>query len=199
MNLIEITPIAIGVILGSLVITAVVRKYWRTETCSISDISFTLIGVLLVGLSVWKTVDINFSANDGLSAKFETLGQQLNTIDDGVEKIRDEVSDLQNKNIQLVKAYLNQTRYLVDERWDSIYQQADRIYRSKRRLSEDEILSNAQQMEIAGLATLLRESIFDKITESESTILESIAAGKSIESAVNEINIQSLFDSLENK
>ncbi|MEW8627047.1 MAG: hypothetical protein AB2551_14940 [Candidatus Thiodiazotropha sp.] len=62
-----------GIIFGSLLLGSVIFVYVRHREFGVGGSILTPFGVMLLGLSVWKTVDISVTADGGLEAKFRSI------------------------------------------------------------------------------------------------------------------------------
>lgn len=69
----------VGIILGALMLAAVTINFVRHQSFGWGGSIFTVFGVVLVGLSVWKTVEVSVGA-DGLETRFTALGNKIDAL-----------------------------------------------------------------------------------------------------------------------
>jgi hypothetical protein len=87
--------LVVGILLGTLFLGAVLWIYIRDKKIGWGGIFLCLIGVILLGLSLWGTIEISISAS-GIKAKFNALETRVNTVQDRVSTVQDRVSTVQN-------------------------------------------------------------------------------------------------------
>lgn len=157
--------------------------------------AFTLLGIILVGLSLWKTVDFSWTDN-GITAKFEVLEDKVEIVNSEVQELDTKIADLQETNLSLIRAVALQSKYAVDERWSEIYSKADSLYRTKKGIGHEQELSREQAEDIAGLATLIREEIFKDIEKQEDELISALRNGESIRQKLRELSSEAIVTAI---
>ena len=74
------------------------------------------------------------------------------------------IAALGNNGQDLVNAWEATAFAVIDERWGTLYKKAEIDFRAKRQIARDAPLSAAQQEDLAGLATLVRDQARGKIS-----------------------------------
>lgn len=69
--------LALGIALGTAMLSTVIFVYAKKQSFGLGGAVLTPFGVLLLGLSVWKTVDVSVSSDGGIQAKFEALEYKI--------------------------------------------------------------------------------------------------------------------------
>ena len=73
------------------------------------------------------------------------------------------ITTLQDNGLQMVLAWEVTAYNFLDERFSIVYSKAENDFRKKRGLSASSALNQQQQMDVAGLAVLLRDKVRSKI------------------------------------
>lgn len=75
----QITNFALilGLIMGASSIGVVLFVFVKNQTYGVGGIFLTLFGVVLLGLSIWKTIDISVSPNGEVQAKFQSFEKEI--------------------------------------------------------------------------------------------------------------------------
>ncbi|WP_321917448.1 MULTISPECIES: peptidoglycan-binding domain-containing protein [Paraburkholderia] len=87
----------IGLVLGALMIVAVVYVYVKHRSFGLGGSCMSLLGVVLVGMSVWKSVDVSIDGK-GMSARLD----QVETIAKRAENSASQAQDIAGKTAQNV-------------------------------------------------------------------------------------------------
>jgi len=108
MGILSVSAITAGIILGSLIILAVIWRYYKYGEINLPVLMFVALGVALLGLSIWKTVNITLS-KDKIEMIFQKearadkrdiytyYGQQMSRLEGTINKLRSENMILRNK------------------------------------------------------------------------------------------------------
>ena len=105
-----------GLVLGSLIVLAVIFSYLKGRKIALTDLLLALIGVVLVSLSLWQTMNLAFDGTGG-KLEFKRLQTQVeantskikdskNTIVDNTESLNNRVSEL-SQTIKRLTADVN--------------------------------------------------------------------------------------------
>lgn len=63
----------LGLLLGSIMLCTVLYVYIKRQIFGMGGSVLTTFGVLLLGLSLWKSVEVSVTSDGGIQAKFEAL------------------------------------------------------------------------------------------------------------------------------
>jgi len=66
----------VALVIGSLILLSVCFVYIKHQVIKLSGLSFASIGMVLIGMSVWQTIDITIDKN-GLSAKLDQVMKEI--------------------------------------------------------------------------------------------------------------------------
>lgn len=103
------------------------------------------------------------------------------------------VSSLSTNGQDAVVAWEEVALALLDERWGHIYKRADSEYRIKRQIAASAALTADQSVEVAGLATLIRDDARKKITGKANEMRKVISANTKTTLEANESVTQLLI------
>ena len=86
--------LTLGLIFGSVMLGVTCIVYYKRQIFSLGGSVLTVFGVVLLGLSIWKTVDVSISPTGGIEAKFSAVERRIidqvqktgQVIEDRVEK-----------------------------------------------------------------------------------------------------------------
>ncbi|HEC61671.1 MAG TPA: hypothetical protein ENI27_05390 [bacterium] len=89
----NISPVVIGsgIALGGLMILSVCWVYIKNQQFGFAGGVLTVFGVLLIGLSVWRTVNISISLKEGIKASFDQMERSVKEV---VHQVRELESHL---------------------------------------------------------------------------------------------------------
>jgi len=92
----EISPIIfvaliLGIVLGTTMLGVVIFVYAKKQSFGLGGSILTPFGVLLIGMSIWKTIDISVSADGGIQAKFQALEKK---VESDLEQASDRIGTL---------------------------------------------------------------------------------------------------------
>lgn len=84
-----------GLIVGLLMLLAVCYVYVARRDFGLGGVVLSVFGVVLVGLSIWKTVEITVSANGDVTATFvQRFERQLNELRTATNQVQTNVAHL---------------------------------------------------------------------------------------------------------
>ena len=109
----------LGLILGSLMLISVVFVFAKHQAFGMGGTLMTPFGVLLLGLSIWKTAEISVTPEGGLAAKFESLEQQVADINEEQKTTSEQVRQVSNQSQRFnasIVALQRQTQVLDQQR-----------------------------------------------------------------------------------
>jgi len=86
------------------------------------------------------------------------------------------IAALGSNGQDLVNAWEETAFAVIDERWGTLYKKAEIDFRAKRRIAPDAALSAAQQEDLAGLATLVRDQARQRIAAKAREMRQVLAA-----------------------
>ena len=76
-NTILFMTLILGLILGTIMLCVVLFVYVKKQTFGFGGSILTTFGVLLLGLSLWKSVEVSVTPDGGIQAKFQALEQRI--------------------------------------------------------------------------------------------------------------------------
>ncbi len=83
----------VGMIIGAGAIAAVSWVWVRKQTFGTGGIGLSIVGVILVGLSVWKSVEVSYS-DGNLVVRLQKLEQRLGQVAEASSAVTQEVQKL---------------------------------------------------------------------------------------------------------
>ena len=83
----------VGMIIGAVAIGAVCWVWVRKQTFGTGGIGLSIVGVILVGLSVWKSVEVSYT-NGNLVVRLQKLEQRLGQVAEASSAVTQEVQKL---------------------------------------------------------------------------------------------------------
>lgn len=81
----------LGLVLGTLAIVSACWVWLRRQTFGVGGGVLSMVGLVLVGLSVWSTAKVQVSPTGGLSAEFERLERQVDELAERNAEVAEEV------------------------------------------------------------------------------------------------------------
>lgn len=129
MNIIEPIVVVSGLVLGSLIVLAVIFSYLKGRKMGSTDLLLTLIGVVLVSLSLWQSITFAFNEK-GLTGELKkaltqvetnkstilkndaALNNDVSTLNREIKKLTADITALKQKNtdIQVSQEELNRRK-----------------------------------------------------------------------------------------
>jgi septal ring factor EnvC (AmiA/AmiB activator) len=96
---VELTQIAfiVGMVFGAFMIGSVCVVYLKRSTFGMGGGTLSVLGVLLIGMSVWSTARIEVSPEGGLKLQVEKLQERLDDVEERAEEIS---GDVRNTRVQ---------------------------------------------------------------------------------------------------
>ena len=82
-----------GIIFGSIAVGCSSYVWFRHQVFGLGGSTLSVVGIALLGLSIWSGIKIELS-QEGLSARFETLENQLNTVTTATKEVAEEVTKI---------------------------------------------------------------------------------------------------------
>jgi|GEM_PF-3503951 hypothetical protein len=117
-----------------------------------------------------KTIPLFFL----LALIFSGCGQIPKAAVDANEKVTQGIEAQEENGLTLVQAWEDTSYYLLDEKWDMVYDKAEKTFRDKRGISADSTLTSDQYKSVAGLAVLIRDEVRHKIRTRADEMRENI-------------------------
>ena len=74
------TALILGLVFGSLMLCSLLFVYIKHKTFGLGGSVLTVFGVMLLGLSIWKTVEISITPKGEIEAKFEALEKRVEDV-----------------------------------------------------------------------------------------------------------------------
>ncbi len=106
--------IVIGLVLGSVAVLSVCFVWIRRQTFGMGGAVLSLVGVILVGMSVWGKVKVEASEG-GLTAEFETIKTQVNQVAEANTIVTEELEKAA-RNIDANRQQFSQLTQVLRER-----------------------------------------------------------------------------------
>src|SRR3989304_9691070 len=101
----------VGMVFGAVAIAAVCWVWVRKQTFGTGGIALSIVGVILVGLSVWKSVEVSYT-NGNLVVRLQKLEQRLGQVAEASSAVTQEVQKLTDRANQTREEFLKLTRTL---------------------------------------------------------------------------------------
>lgn len=111
-----------GLVVGLLMLLGVCYVYVARSAFGLGGVVLSVFGVVLMGLSIWKTVEITISANGDITAKFARLERQVNDLRTTTNQVRTNVEHLRTavastkQNLETKLADLAKTNKAITEK-----------------------------------------------------------------------------------
>lgn len=102
MGTVETMAFGAGIVVGSLLLVAVAVVWMRKQAFGIARSVMCLSGVILVGLTVWRTVQFEITEN-GFKGTFDRLEQQVTQLNEKVVKADAAVQTIATTNAALLR------------------------------------------------------------------------------------------------
>jgi hypothetical protein len=77
---IAFTALIFGLVFGSLMLCSLLFVYIKNKTFGLGSSVLAVFGVMLLGLSIWKTVEISVTPEGEIKAKFEALEKRVEDV-----------------------------------------------------------------------------------------------------------------------
>ncbi len=100
-NRITMAATVLGLVLGSTMIGTVSWTYGTHQQFGVGGAVLTVFGAILVGLSVWRTIDVSISPKGGVKAKFE---QRFDRLQRSVEQVANQVREVETHVLNNISA-----------------------------------------------------------------------------------------------
>lgn len=101
----------VGLVVGAVAIAAVCWVWVRKQTFGTGGTVLSIVGVILVGLSVWKTVEISYT-NGSLMVRLQKLEERLGQVAEASSAVTQEVQKLTDSANTTREEFLKLTRTL---------------------------------------------------------------------------------------
>jgi hypothetical protein len=100
-NRITMAATILGLVLGSVMISTVCWTYAMHQQFGVGGAVLTVFGAILVGLSVWRTIDVSISPKGGVKAKFE---QRFDRLEKSVQQVANQVKEVETHVLSNISA-----------------------------------------------------------------------------------------------
>lgn len=74
------TALILGLVFGSLMLCSLLFVYIKHKAFGLGGAVLTVFGVMLLGLSIWKTIEISVTPKGEIEAKFEALEKRVEDV-----------------------------------------------------------------------------------------------------------------------
>lgn len=109
----------VALALGCLMLVAVCWVYVTKQTFALGGSVLTVCGVVLVGMSVWRTIEISVSAKN-VSAKLEQVATQVTQVQEQTNAVQRRTDDFERFDVRVAQEALIRGGYLPDHFVDGI-------------------------------------------------------------------------------
>ncbi|AZZ98464.1 hypothetical protein [Pseudoalteromonas sp. R3] len=84
------------------------------------------------------------------------------------------IESLGENGLEMINAWEQSAYNMLDERWSKIYEKADSTYRSQKGIAAGASLSPKQMEDVAGLSSLVRDEVREKIRSEANLMRDTI-------------------------
>lgn len=144
--------LVIGMIIGSIMLLSVCWVYLRHHSFGFGGTVLTCFGVILIGLSIWKTVDVSVT-KEGIKAKFSLLQEKVENIREAREIFEKNVGE----NINVLKTNLAKDRNLLNEKYSQIELILTKSHEDREQLNKSLMLIKSNSKEISDTVLAVNE------------------------------------------
>lgn len=95
----------VALILGTAMLASVCFVYVRNQSFGLGGVIMSGLGVVLVGMSVWKSIDISLS-DKGVTAKLEQVEAQAKRAEENASKAKAEVAETAKNVTRLEQSFM---------------------------------------------------------------------------------------------
>jgi septal ring factor EnvC (AmiA/AmiB activator) len=156
----ELTQVAflVGMVVGAVMIGSVCVAYVKRSSFGMGGSMLSVLGVLLIGMSVWSTARIEVSPEGGLKLEVEKLRQQVENVEQRAEQISSDVQTTRAKteevagDVSRVKAAAGAISEQLAEVAETTNTSNQQVLRLSQSLQERQVLD-------PGAAREIRESL----------------------------------------
>ncbi|EKA7416337.1 TPA: hypothetical protein ACQYF6_000119 [Vibrio parahaemolyticus] len=90
------TVTVIGLLVGAVMIASVCSVYYKHQRFGLGGSILSLLGTVLIGMSVWSKISINVEPGGGFSAELTQLKEDVKIINQQTQRIEESVSVVQS-------------------------------------------------------------------------------------------------------
>jgi hypothetical protein len=106
--LIDNPAFVVGLGLGALMLLSVCWVYVRNQTVALGGLVLTVCGVILIGMSVWRSIDVSVDTK-GIRARLAQVEAQVVQVSEKTTAVEQQTSDLEQRfEMQLAQEKLTQ-------------------------------------------------------------------------------------------
>ena len=84
----------IGLFVGVMMITTVCAVFLRNQTFGVGGSALSMLGTILIGMSVWGNISVSVGADGGITAELTQIRQKVSEISTHNQKIDQSVSEI---------------------------------------------------------------------------------------------------------
>lgn len=124
-----------GIVFGSLMLSSVIYVYIKHKTFGLGGSILTVFGVMLLSLSIWKTVEISVTPKGGIEAKFKALSSRIEGIQEKTNSITGNLEKRVEEIREMTKSTDAKVRKIEDNQvsvWSEIEAQLKKIEHYER-------------------------------------------------------------------
>ena len=101
------TALILGLVFGSLMLCSLLFVYIKHKTFGLGGSVLTVFGVMLLGLSIWKTVEISITLEGEIEAKFEALEKRVEDVREIADSTTTKVEEIDKAQNLVIREITN--------------------------------------------------------------------------------------------
>jgi hypothetical protein len=106
--MIQTVAFSVGMLFGAVMVITACLVYWKHRQFGLAGIVLSTLGTILIGLSIWKGMDVSIN-KEGLKLKFTELEQQVSSTDIQVQRLSNGQADVAKQSAELQKHIVETT------------------------------------------------------------------------------------------
>jgi hypothetical protein len=101
------TALILGLVFGSLMLCSSLFVYIKHKTFGLGGAVLTVFGVILLGLSIWKTVEVSVKLEGEIEAKFEALEKRVEDVREIADSTTAKVEEIDKAQNLVIREIMN--------------------------------------------------------------------------------------------
>ena len=101
------TALILGLVFGSLMLCSLLFVYIKHKAFGLGGAVLTVFGVMLLGLSIWKTVEISVTPKGEIDAKFEVLEKRVEDVREIADSTTAKVEEIDTAQNLVIREITN--------------------------------------------------------------------------------------------
>ena len=101
------TALILNLVFGSLMLCSLLFVYIKHRTFGLGGSVLTVFGVMLLGISIWKTVEISVTLEGEIEAKFEALEKRVEDVREIADSTTTKVEEIDKAQNLVIREITN--------------------------------------------------------------------------------------------